>query len=282
MARRQFALQRDAQIGDFVFVDEQFAIARDAELIATAHHQIRKQLADKALQQRTQQHEAVRIARQVLRHAHEPRQRARRLHDAHHRLTAECVFAFEFDDEVQALVEHARKRVGRIETDWREHRQQFVEEVVARPFGLRFVPRFGAVKIDAFLFERGQHGVVQHRVLTMHELLCALDHKVVHVLQRHTVRRQRARVVAHLFLQSGHADFEEFVEIATGDADEAQAFEQGNGRVGSLRQHTLVETQNAQLAIQEGVADGHRQREWNVRKRGGKTLGNSHSMMTLL
>ncbi len=70
------------------------------------------------------------------------------------------------------------------------------------------------------------------------------------MLQRYAVRRQRAGVVAHLLLQSGHADFEEFVEIATGDADEAQAFEQRDGGVGGLRQHTLVETQNAQLAIQ--------------------------------
>ncbi len=187
MPRRQFALQRDTQIGDFVFVDEQFAIARNAKLVAATHHEIRKQLADKALQQRAEQHEAMRIARQVLRHAHEPRQRARRLHDAHHRLTAERVFAFEFDDEVQALVEHARKRMRRIEADRREHRQQFVEEIVARPFGLRFVPRFRAVKIDAFAFERGQHRVVQHGVLTVHELLRTLDHEVIDVLQRHAV-----------------------------------------------------------------------------------------------
>ena len=59
-----------------------------------------------------------------------------------------------------------------------------------------------------------------------------------------------AGVVAHLFLQPGHADFEEFVEIAAGDADETQAFEQGHGGVGGLRQHTLVETQYAQFAVQ--------------------------------
>ena len=88
------------------------------------------------------------------------------------------------------------------------------------------------------------------RVLAMHELLRTLDHEVVHVLQRHAVGRECARVVAHLFLQSGHADFEEFVEVATGNADEAQTFEQRDGGVGGLCQHTLVETQNAQFAIQ--------------------------------
>ena len=220
MARRQFALQRDAQIGDFVFVDEQFAVARDAELVAATHHQIRKQLAHETLQQRAQQHEAVRIARQFLRHAHEPRQRARRLHDAHQRLAAERILAFQFDDKVQAFVEHARKRMRGIEADRRQDGQQFVEKVVPRPFGLRFIPCFRAVKINAFLFERREYCVVQHAVLAVHELLRPLDHEVVDVLQRHAVRRERARVIAHLLLQPGHADFEEFVEIAAGDADE--------------------------------------------------------------
>jgi hypothetical protein len=145
-----------------------------------------------------------------------------------------------------------------IEADRRQDGQQFIEEVVARPLRLRFVPCFRAVKVDAFVFERGQHGVLQHRVLTMHQLLRALDDELVHMLQRHPIRRQRAGVVAHLFLKAGHADFEEFVEVAAGDADEAQALEERYSRVRSLCEHTLVEPQNAQLAIQERVAVGHR------------------------
>ena len=187
MPRRQFTLQRDAQVGDFVFIDEQFAVARDAKLVATAHHQMRKQRVDKTLHQRAQQHEAVRIARQRFGHAHEPRQRARRLHDAHHRLAAERVLAFQLDDEVQALVQHARKRMRGIEADRRQHRQQLVLKIIARPVGLRFAPRFHAVKVDAFAFERGKHGVLKHHVLLMDQPMRALDHEVVHMLQRHAV-----------------------------------------------------------------------------------------------
>ena len=67
--------------------------------------------------------------------------------------------------------------------------------------------------------QRGQHEVVQHRVLPVHELLRPFDDQVVHVLQRHAVGRQRAGIVAHLLLQTRHANLEEFIQVATGDAD---------------------------------------------------------------
>ncbi len=67
---RQFALQRFAQVGDFVFGDEQVGVARDAELVAAMHVDLRKQLVHEALHERRQQHEAVRIPRQLRRHLH--------------------------------------------------------------------------------------------------------------------------------------------------------------------------------------------------------------------
>ncbi len=182
VARGQLALQRDTQVGDFVFVDEQLAVARDAKLVAALHDELREQFADEALHERAQQHEAVLETRQRVRHAHHARQRARRLHDAHHGLAAERVAAFELDDEVQALVQHARERVRRIEADRRQHGQQLVEEVVSRPFELLVIPRVARVEVDAFLFERGQHGFVQHRVLSMDEPLRAFDDEIVSVL----------------------------------------------------------------------------------------------------
>ena len=99
---------------------------------------------------------------------------------------------------------------------------------------------------------------MQHRVLLAHEPVRALDDEVVHMLQRHAVGRERAGVVAHLFLQARHADFEELVEIAAGDADEAESFEKRDGGVGGLREHAFVESQNAQFAVEKRIAYGHR------------------------
>ncbi len=283
MARRQLALQRHAQVGDLVLVDEQLAVARDAELVAALHHQLREQFADEALHQRAEQHEAVAEARQRLRHAHQTRQRARRLHDAEQRLAAERVAALQLHHEVQALVQHARERMRGIEPDRREHRQQFVEEIVARPFELRLAPGVGAVEIDALGLERGQDGFVQHRVLLVDEPLRALHHEVVDVLQRHAVRRQRSGVVAHLLLEAGHADLEELVEIAAGDADEAQSFKQRHVRVGRLREDALVEAENAKFTVEQRIASGHRQRGWRFEVGWSgeeRKFGNSHGSMT--
>lgn len=136
------------------------------------------------------------------------------------------------------------------------------------------------MKIDAFLFERGQDRFVQHRVLPVHEPLGALDDEAVHVLQRHAVRRERAGIVAHLLLEAGHPDFEEFVEVAARDADEAQALEEGHVRIGGLGEHALVEAQDAEFAIQERITERHRQRIRKVRRRLERSLGNSHGAMT--
>ena len=51
-------------------------------------------------------------------------------------------------------------------------------------------------------------------------------------------------------LQRGcHANHEELVEVAPGDAEELHALEQRMGRVAGLFEHTLVEREPAQLAI---------------------------------
>ena len=53
--------------------------------------------------------------------AHE-RQRARRAHDRHVAFATECVAPLRHGD-VQALVEDARERMRRIESEWRQHWQ---------------------------------------------------------------------------------------------------------------------------------------------------------------
>ena len=54
-----------------------------------------------------------------------------------------------------------------------------------------------------------------------------------------------------LFLQPGHADLEKLIEIAADDAQVFQPLQQRNGRVFSLRQHSAVEFELAELAVKE-------------------------------
>jgi hypothetical protein len=54
-----------------------------------------------------------------------------------------------------------------------------------------------------------------------------------------------------LLLQAGDAHFEEFVEVASDDAEEAQPLEQRNVRIGGEGEHAAVEGELRKLAIEQ-------------------------------
>ncbi len=70
----ELAFQGAAQIVDFFLVDEQVAVAGDAELIAALHLDARKQPLHEGLHDAGQQHEAARLARGIIRQRHDARQ----------------------------------------------------------------------------------------------------------------------------------------------------------------------------------------------------------------
>ena len=128
---REFAFERAAQVVDFFVVDEQVAVARDAELVAAEHLHAGEQLGHELLHDAGQQHETLAPVRVGQRdHA---RQRARRLHDGQARVAAEGILAGEAHDEIQALVLDARKGPRRIEAERRQHRLDFAFEVLLEP-----------------------------------------------------------------------------------------------------------------------------------------------------
>ena len=128
---REFAFERAPQVVDFFVVDEQVAVARDAELVAAEHLHAGEQLGNELLHDAGQQHEA--LAAVFLGQRDDARQRARRLHDREAGVAAEGVLAGEAHDEVQALVLDARKRPRRIEPERRQHRLDFAFEVLLEP-----------------------------------------------------------------------------------------------------------------------------------------------------
>ena len=248
----KFALECRAQVRDLVFVDEQVAVAGHAKLVATLGGEAREEFACEAQHERAEQHEAVGQGGQRWRHGHEAGQGTRGLDDGQFRVAPEGILAFELHGEVQALVEDSRERVRGVEADGREHRYQFAQEVVAGPLDLSVVPLAGRMKGDAFGLEFRQNAV-EHRVLLFDERLCPGADLRVNLLERHAVGREHARILAHLLFQSGDADFEELVQIAAHDTDEAQALEQWRCRIGRLGEHAFVECEDAQLTIEQRV-----------------------------
>ncbi len=167
-----------------------------------------------ALHERRQQHKAVGIAGELPGHPDHARQRAGRLHDRQVGLPAEGILARQFNDEIQALVEHPREGVGRVQRDRRQDRAELAHEEAARPFTLCLVPGGGQVKEHPFFLQQGQNHVLQHVILHCHQLLHAFRDDLVCLLQGKAVGRDAGRIVTHLLLQAGHADLEELVQIA--------------------------------------------------------------------
>ena len=91
-AMRELAFERAPQVVDFFLVDEQVAVARDAELIAAEHFDAREQLVHERVHDGREQHERAGGAARGWR-GHDARQRARRLHDGELAVAAERILA---------------------------------------------------------------------------------------------------------------------------------------------------------------------------------------------
>ncbi len=132
-ARRQFAFERAQQIVDFLFVDEQIAVAGHAKLITARHFHSGKQIADVRVHDRRQEYEIVRRLRDGFGQPNQARQRSRRLHHGFAAGATERILAFERDDEAQAFVQHLRKRMRGIEAHRAQNRHQIVREIAPQP-----------------------------------------------------------------------------------------------------------------------------------------------------
>ncbi len=143
-----------------------------------------------------------------------------------------------------------------VESHRREHRHQFAEEVVADPGRLGFVPVRAANEVDAVLGELGNDRLVEQFVLARNQRMRRFRDCPELLARRQAVGRTLGRVGADLFLEAGHAHLEEFVHVARDDAQEAQALQQGHGRIVCLRQHPALKGEYAELAVDEGIGAG--------------------------
>jgi hypothetical protein len=162
---RQFALDLGAQILDRFFVDEQVAVARDAELVAAKDFHAGEQFVDELMQDRRQEDEAVFAVAEFAWQPDDARQDAWRLHDGRVRAAPEGIAPFEFDGKVEALVEHAREGVRGVEADRGDHRHHFAEEEGADPFALGGAPVAAFEEANAFTRQLRQDLFIKQRVL---------------------------------------------------------------------------------------------------------------------
>ena len=106
----ELAFERPHEVTDFLVVDVEVTIARDAKLVTAVDIQPRKQSIDMHADNRRQEDEMVFAGfAQVFRQLDDAWQGARCLHHAPMALPAKCVSPVQANDEVETLVEYARK-----------------------------------------------------------------------------------------------------------------------------------------------------------------------------
>ena len=157
--RGQFALDRAQQVIDFFLLDEQVAVARDAELVAAAHLHAGKQRRYIGFDNRSQENEIA--AAEFIGQPDQARQRARRLHHGEAAVASETIFAFHHDREIQALVENFRKWPRGIERQRAQDRFHLAGEIILDPGRLRRRPGFRLDENDAVLRELRHEHIVQ-------------------------------------------------------------------------------------------------------------------------
>ena len=98
------------------------------------------------------------------------RQGARRLHHASVPASAERVPSMQAHDEIQALVQNARKRARRIERERRQYRDDLFIEILAEPCLLLVIPLVALDETDASFGQLREHDLVKQLVLLAHEV----------------------------------------------------------------------------------------------------------------
>jgi hypothetical protein len=114
----------------------------------------------------------------------DPRQRARCLHHSTVPASAECITPVQANDEIQALVQNARKRPRRVECQWRQNGHYLFVEIFGKPRLLLLVPLMALHEADAGICELGEQDVVQQRVLLTNQFRNLGVNLVEHFLRK--------------------------------------------------------------------------------------------------
>ena len=230
-------------------------MAGDAELRELPHLAPGKQLLQVGADHAGERDEQRLLARHLGRHPDQARQHARHLDDGDLVLAAEGVLAAQANDEVQRLVRHLRKRMGRIQPHGNRAaagpraRNTRAPIASARRCGRR-AKRFRCL--------RGRKPASARRCKARtgaSTSLCAAaasasnDWTVYSPLWSPFCSAVRCGVGPHL---------EELVQVGRDDAQVAQALQQRH--VGAARpvEHPLVESQDAVVAVEERDVRGRR------------------------
>ena len=237
------------------FLDLDVAVANDPEQALTQHFVAGKQPGDREQQQVLQRQEARARTGFGSREPHEAlelrRYGQKRVH------VAPVALVTQLDGEEEPAVGDERKRVGGVDGDGRHHRQHLVKEQVGEPRPVGVGEIVGGEHHDP----AGRHLAAQLMpagVLFVHQFAGEHQDAVELLAGGEAVLGNLHDALAKLAGEARHAHHQELVEVVAGDRQEPQPLEQRVRRIAGLLQHTQVEAEPRQLAVDEaGRAAGH-------------------------
>src|SRR5471032_3144098 len=242
-AREQLTAQGAGQVFDVFGVQRQVGVTGQAELVAALYLHALEQVIGVRVDHRRQEYIVVASAPHLFRYLDDSWQQTRRRDDRQARIAAEGVDAFQFDDEVQALVHQQRERVRRVQTNRGDDRRNFVSEVTAHPSLDLGGPVPATNEADLMFFQLRHQDVVEDRVLAVHVAVHQLADARQCLVRLQAVGARLFTGEGDLLLEAGDADLEELVQVAGENQQEFQPFQQRIGLIQRLLEHADVELQ---------------------------------------
>ena len=242
-APQELGAQRREQVLGLVDLDLDVGVARDAEDVERLDLHAREEQVEVRRDHLLDRHEAPAAG-----HLEEPRQQRRHLHAREARLARQRVA--HDHGQVQRQVGDVRERVGGIDGERRQHREDPVLEHLAQLVALRRLELVPVDDADSRGAELVAHGL-EDPAGAGGQLLHADADRVELLARAEPVRRRRRQTGRRLLLEAGDADLEELVEEAAEEREEVDALEQRLGVVGGEQQYTLVEIEPGELAVEE-------------------------------
>ena len=158
----------------------------------------------------------------------------------------------QFHHQAKALVGHEREGVSRIHGDRRQHRENRLVEMFAKPQAV--------IRPEALGIHHRDAGRMKQVFQLMPGLLLQRHNAGNPVLNRlqlgaggHAVQAGHRHIGVDKPPETGHPDHVELVQIGGRDGKKTKPFQKGVGRVGGLLQNTIIEGKPRQLAIDVAI-----------------------------
>ena len=172
---------------------------------------------------------------------HKARQRARHRHHAQHLRAGAAPLGPQQQRQAESLVQHARKRMRRVDRDRRQQRIDLALKIAAGKFARVLAELVPFQQTNALLAQLRQQVIVPAAVLRGHKAVNLGSELGKRLFGAQAVVAGLAVSVLDALHQPGLADFDVLVEIRPRDGEKLHALQQRIRWVFSLLQHAPVE-----------------------------------------